>query len=101
MAHHTSGTSVNTKMSPTICTTIITDHTYYYLTLTISVNPLLTKFEQQVNVEITNSHTHNILYLLNTDLNLVTCSNLYKQYTLTMSQMLGSALEFNNSCTIS
>ena len=44
--------------------------------------------------------TH-ILYLLNTDLNLVTCSNLYKQYTLTPSQILGSALEFNNGCTTS
>ena len=37
------------------------------------------------NVEICNSHTLNILYPSNFDLNLVTCSNLYTQYTLTMS----------------
>ena len=41
-------------------------------------NPLL-KTEQQVDVEISNSHNHNILYLLNTDLILATGSNLYKQ----------------------
>ena len=98
MAQYTSGTSVNTKMFPTICTTIITGHTYRYLTLTIFVNRLQTKFEQQIDIEIANNHTHNILYVLNMDLNLVTCNNLYKQYTLTkLSRRLGSALEFNNS----
>ena len=35
----------------------------------------LQKFEQYVDVEIANSHTHNILYLLNTDLNLVVSTN--------------------------
>lgn len=34
-------------------------------------------FIQQVDIKISNSHTHNILYLLYTDLKIVTCSNLY------------------------